>query len=252
MNNHPNRSHSSLKIPTVDFSKYDFDIEKHREAPQLNQPSTSQEKSQGIVYWTLDEQRKLEELLNEFPPEAIESQRYAKIAKAMGNRTPKQIASRVQKFFKKLHEANLPIPGSSSFRPTRRYNKSQRQRFKFERPTTFFPERMIPSELIMKDDCDDETYEIPQAETQADTDHEDSDQKTLHFLKLVRAEKERNSVQPSTIVSGIECSSCNKNLSIGSRWFCSNCGGVSFCGDCLVFQLLNKSFVHLLHDVRLS
>lgn len=34
--------------------------------------------------WTCDEQKRLEELLIEYPPEAIEMRRFAKIARALG------------------------------------------------------------------------------------------------------------------------------------------------------------------------
>lgn len=37
--------------------------------------------------------------------------RYKKIAEALGNRTVKQVMSRIQKYFLKLYNAGLPIPG---------------------------------------------------------------------------------------------------------------------------------------------
>ncbi|KAH3802129.1 hypothetical protein DPMN_155799 [Dreissena polymorpha] len=59
--------------------------------------------------WTTEEQKRLEELLIQFPPEEIEARRFQKIAAALGNRTTLQ--SRVQKYFIKLDKAGLPIPG---------------------------------------------------------------------------------------------------------------------------------------------
>ena len=61
--------------------------------------------------WTTDEQRRLEELLHEYPSEDIEMERWKKIASSLGNRTAIQVQSRVQKYFLKLHKAGLPIPG---------------------------------------------------------------------------------------------------------------------------------------------
>lgn len=61
--------------------------------------------------WTAEEQRRLEELLIEYPPEEVESRRFQKIAEALGNRTRMQVSSRVQKYFLKLMKAGLPIPG---------------------------------------------------------------------------------------------------------------------------------------------
>lgn len=61
--------------------------------------------------WTPEEQKRLEELLVIHPPEHVEMERFRKIAKALGNRTPLQVQSRVQKYFIKLQKAGLPVPG---------------------------------------------------------------------------------------------------------------------------------------------
>ena len=61
--------------------------------------------------WTPEEQRRLEDLLLEYPSEEIEMERWKKIATCLGNRTPIQVQSRVQKYFAKLQKAGLPIPG---------------------------------------------------------------------------------------------------------------------------------------------
>ena len=61
--------------------------------------------------WTVEEQRHLEELLLEFPPEENEAQRCRKIANKLGTRTPLQVQSHCQKYFIKLAKAGLPIPG---------------------------------------------------------------------------------------------------------------------------------------------
>merc|ERR1712062_141309 len=61
--------------------------------------------------WTPEEQRRLEDLLLEYPSEEVEMERWKKIATCLGNRTPIQVQSRVQKYFQKLQKAGLPIPG---------------------------------------------------------------------------------------------------------------------------------------------
>lgn len=61
--------------------------------------------------WSVAEQRQLEELLLEFPPEDNEAQRFRKIANKLGTRTPLQVQSHCQKYFIKLAKAGLPIPG---------------------------------------------------------------------------------------------------------------------------------------------
>jgi hypothetical protein len=50
-------------------------------------------------------------LLITFPDEPVQAQRFNKISKALGTRTPRQVASRVQKYFIKLAKMGLPVPG---------------------------------------------------------------------------------------------------------------------------------------------
>ena len=199
-----------------------------------------------MKFWTDNEQRRLEELLHEFPPEPVESQRYEKIARAMGNRTKAQIASRVQKFFKKLNEANLPIPGISYKSLRNRNNKSFKQRFKLERPSTFFPERNIPNDLIMKESSDTEVDVNISRTNKCVDDH----QKVLYFLKRIRNLKQEV-IHSST--SGYECILCKEELFVGVRWHCNTCENlINYCSDCLTSQLLENNFTHLNHDFQLD
>lgn len=58
-------------------------------------PATGEVKEKKKVFnrlWTPEEQRKLERLLEEYPEEIIASHRWEKIARALGNRSPKQVS----------------------------------------------------------------------------------------------------------------------------------------------------------------
>lgn len=79
--------------------------------------------------------------------------RFAKIAKALGNRTPRQVASRLQKYFQKLHAAGLPVPGRIP-RNARSYASSRKNRMykHMARPTTFFPSNYVPVNITEDDD----------------------------------------------------------------------------------------------------
>jgi hypothetical protein len=59
----------------------------------------------------VEEQRRLEELLIEIPPEENEASRWRKIAEKLGTRSQLQVQSHCQKYFIKLAKAGLPIPG---------------------------------------------------------------------------------------------------------------------------------------------
>jgi len=61
--------------------------------------------------WSPEEQKKLEDLLLKYPHEKVAAHRWEKIAKALGSRTPKQVASRTQKYFIKLAKRGLDVPG---------------------------------------------------------------------------------------------------------------------------------------------
>jgi len=62
--------------------------------------------------WSPEEQKKkLEDLLLKYPHEKVAAHRWEKIAKALGTRTPKQVASRTQKYFIKLAKRGLDVPG---------------------------------------------------------------------------------------------------------------------------------------------
>ena len=80
-----------------------------------NKQTTSGNKEKPIhnynKSWSVEEQRKLEELLIEFPPEDNEAGRFRKIADKLGTRTSLQVQSHCQKYFIKLAKAGLPIPG---------------------------------------------------------------------------------------------------------------------------------------------
>ncbi|KAJ1723320.1 hypothetical protein LPJ53_002319 [Coemansia erecta] len=63
------------------------------------------------VPWSDEEQERLEQLLIEFPEEEVANSRWRKISEALGTRSMRQVASRVQKYFIKLAKAGLPVPG---------------------------------------------------------------------------------------------------------------------------------------------
>ncbi|KAI8350121.1 hypothetical protein BD560DRAFT_409855 [Blakeslea trispora] len=81
--------------------------------------ANNEDKSQTFKQpWTDEEQARLQELLITFPDEPVQAQRFNKISKALGTRTPRQVASRVQKYFIKLAKMGLPVPGRITIPPS--------------------------------------------------------------------------------------------------------------------------------------
>lgn len=110
----------SLQVPVINWSKFNTSIPENLLKEIHNDNEEKITKCNKIIedvdsrkrhHWTVEEQKRLEELLIEYPPEDVELQRFRKIANALGNRTVQQVSSRVQKYFLKLHSMGLPIPG---------------------------------------------------------------------------------------------------------------------------------------------
>ncbi|KZT26092.1 hypothetical protein NEOLEDRAFT_1132651 [Neolentinus lepideus HHB14362 ss-1] len=84
------------------------------EAPPTPTPAPSKPKPETYKQaWTVSEQHLLERLLEEIPDG--ERNRWQKISQAMnGRRTPRQVASRVQKYFEKLKRFGIDPTGKAS------------------------------------------------------------------------------------------------------------------------------------------
>ncbi|XP_062515907.1 ZZ-type zinc finger-containing protein 3-like isoform X2 [Corticium candelabrum] len=113
--------------------------------------------------WKPEEQAKLEELLVKYPSEETETRRWEKIAREMPHRAPKQIASRVQKYFIKLAKAGLPIPGRMP--SSNMYKKSKPNSYSvLSKPSTFFSTHRPHVLMDNDDDYIDETHSVGVAE----------------------------------------------------------------------------------------
>jgi len=105
--------------------------------------------------WTPEEQKRLQELLVIHPPEFVEMERFRKIAKDLGNRTPLQVQSRVQKYFIKLQKAGMPVPGRTynynTYNNTRKNGHNRKLHQRHNRhyfPTSTFWATSTPSVLM--------------------------------------------------------------------------------------------------------
>ncbi|KAG6332145.1 hypothetical protein ID866_6945 [Astraeus odoratus] len=94
--------------------------------------NTESSKQRSDTYkqaWSVSEQHLLERLLDEIPDG--ERNRWAKISQAMGGkRTPRQVASRVQKYFEKLKRFGLDVDngkGGTETMSTQRFDPNQAQ-----------------------------------------------------------------------------------------------------------------------------
>ncbi|XP_067001990.1 ZZ-type zinc finger-containing protein 3 isoform X1 [Anabrus simplex] len=224
--------------------------------------------------WTTEEQRRLEELLVLYPSEEVEANRWKKIAAALGNRTPKQVCSRVQKYFLKLQKAGMPIPGRapkmqpSSIRK-RSYHRHQRHNHFLFRHTTFFPCQDVP---VYMSEFDEETtgsnpnYSSHNPETDIKEEVVSDDEQSglneklsgesryqqMQLLRRVLKEKQKEGTMPRVEHTGFKCDFCQEEPIVGTRWHCSDCGSdqsVDFCTDCVVSQLESSNPHPLSHHI---
>jgi hypothetical protein len=94
-------------------------------SPYIPIPTNQQPVSQTYKQpWTEQEQRQLVELLELYPEEEVQYQRFLKIAKALGTRTVTQVSSRVQKYFAKLTLNGIPLPGARNLGNSSKSKKS--------------------------------------------------------------------------------------------------------------------------------
>ncbi|XP_070973718.1 ZZ-type zinc finger-containing protein 3-like [Oncorhynchus clarkii lewisi] len=209
--------------------------------------------------WTAEEQKKLEHLLLQFSPEEVESKRWQKIADALGNRTSKQVASRVQKYFIKLTKAGIPVPGRTPnmcIYSKKVSNKRQHHLNKhLYRPSTFLTS-YEPPVFMEEEDERAAYYSSLQDPDGDDTDEEGVPVELRHLpeykelLELKRMKKHKlQEIQAESSMAlhhGYKCDVCGVEPIQGVRWHCQDCpsdNAVDFCSNCS--DCLYKTESHL-------
>ncbi|CAB3255433.1 unnamed protein product [Arctia plantaginis] len=179
--------------------------------------------------WSCEEQKRLEELLEVYPEEPIEAQRYKKIAKALGTRTPIQVISRIQKYFTKLAKAGLPIPGRIPKGIGRDKKKSM-----FYKKSTFFPQLHVP--VTMEDPYD--TGEAHDSISSFDTKSSNK-----YLVELLKSAKEQRLIDETAPVYQTKtmCVGCQKSGFLGARW--TDNAGTDYCTDCVVKLLPTERLI---------
>ncbi|KAF2074446.1 hypothetical protein CYY_004263 [Polysphondylium violaceum] len=197
-----------------------------------------------IPYWTDEEQKQLELLLFKYPEEVVAAKRWAKIAVEMHNKTPKQIASRTQKFFQKCIRLGLPLPGSKKYRspdsliakPSLKSSSSSSHSFSklsISSSSTLNRDKSItpPS----KNQNRPSTSSLPSNTSTSTTNNSTS-----------------ASTNKSIIHEGFKCDGCDIEPIIGTRWKCEECMEMDLCDECRnnFEEIGNHSSSHLMTAYR--
>ncbi|XP_073859508.1 ZZ-type zinc finger-containing protein 3 isoform X3 [Macaca fascicularis] len=209
--------------------------------------------------WTVEEQKKLEQLLIKYPPEEVESRRWQKIADELGNRTAKQVASRVQKYFIKLTKAGIPVPGrtpnlyiySKKSSTSRRQHPLNKHLFK---PSTFMTSHEPP--VYMDEDDDRSCFHSHMSTAVEDASDDESipimyrnlpEYKELLQFKKLKKQKLQQMQAESGFVQhvGFKCDNCGIEPIQGVRWHCQDCPpemSLDFCDSCS--DCLHETDIH--------
>ncbi|XP_014222526.1 ZZ-type zinc finger-containing protein 3 [Trichogramma pretiosum] len=263
------------EIPDIDFSKYKSVQPDENMRPitrnirstvakktNLNQQSTSKlleastvsgkPKVRGRDYdeskpgtfnqlWTKQEQERLQELLEIYPTEEIEMKRWTKIANALGTRTPKQVCSRVQKYFLKLSKVGLPIPGRQpKVKSDRRFSAKARQNIATKR-STFFPHEHLEDEFFHS------SYHYNNSDTNSGSESIKKEYtcEPMHIQLLRNIKGETfTEYEKNYTHTGHKCYICNMNPIRNIRWECQDCADINLCTDCAVAQLEAEDPLH--------
>ncbi|KAL6046137.1 Myblike DNA-binding domain containing protein [Balamuthia mandrillaris] len=229
--------------------------EKEKEEKKDNNVTTESNAlvdSQPSTYkkaWSQGEIKRLQQLLIEYPEEQIASHRWEKIARALGNRTPRQVASKCQKYFLKLAMAGLPVPGKV---PNVEAHLQRKRREKLKKAASRAQSAEVtyfkPPVVYMSDDEDDaratatSATNLPTnnnrndviATTSAKTTSDDNNNRSSNGMrkrkKAPSGEKRRDNevilrkkAKKLTQHHGFKCASCKKEPIVGIRWRCKDC-----------------------------
>ncbi|XP_068232340.1 ZZ-type zinc finger-containing protein 3 isoform X2 [Palaemon carinicauda] len=196
--------------------------------------------------WSDEEQRKLEELLIKYPDETISYQRWSKISKELGTRTPLQVQSRVQKFFIALKMQGLPIPGKNPRRAVLKkpYGTKRRGGLShshgsgnvslFMKAFNMYEEK--PDVGISAVNQPESTMEVSDEEDIAEELRNSEEYQELLKLKQVRALKEQEMETGIISHSGFSCDRCGEEPITGTRWHCLECpasSSLDLCERCV-------------------
>lgn len=196
--------------------------------------------------WTDEEQKRLEDLLEIYPDEPIRSQRFNKISKALGTRTPTQVSSRVQKYFYKLAKAGLPIPGRITMtekvahrtKPKIKSFRSQSTKPPASLRTTGAGYNSVISGGITTSRISGAHYATSMGPPSALMSDEEEDSSVNEMMRQSMISRNGKDAGPSDLVihEGYACDGCGTEPIVGVLYRCTMCDvseEVDLCGNCM-------------------
>jgi len=222
--------------------------------------------------WTEEEQRRLENLLIEYPDEEISAHRWAKIARALGNRTPKQVASRTQKYFIKLQKMGIPVPGKPPSMtgylnkinnvPPKKKQKTGDDEDSDDSCTIYRRiEYYVPPPVLMRENR--RPVARPPAELSSIPLSLQGTPEYQELLQLLNSKTDNDTSNERVIPrnnlpdephEGYKCDGCGTEPIVGVRWHCKVCREVDLCSSChdSAFETASHKPTHKMEEVSQS
>ncbi|KAI8338239.1 hypothetical protein BC941DRAFT_513220 [Chlamydoabsidia padenii] len=207
--------------------------------------------------WTDEEQQRLEQLLEIYPDEPVQAQRFNKIAAALGTRTARQVGSRIQKYFIKLAKMGLPVPGRVNLPSTTPNVKSGRgrggrQKVKVNRKPKTPGYNVMVSNGATNTKISGGYYSSSTVPTVYMSEDEDMDVK-----KTMRQVNHPDASGTDTVIhEGFACDSCGVEPIVGVLYKCTVCDEaeeVDLCSKCMAIGTFTNdqhSLDHTFEAVR--
>ncbi|CAB4406572.1 unnamed protein product [Rhizophagus irregularis] len=212
------------------------------------------------IPWTDEEQRRLVELLAIYPDEEIQSHRFKKISEALGTRTPKQVASRVQKYFIKLAKHGLPVPGripnvSFAAATTKNSQPKNKKTGRASKPKSILPSEKKPRHLRISGLSYLEARPPPTVYMPDD----DDESSIKNVMMSVGRPQDDNIHQMCNFITGpvhygFCCDGCHMDPIIGTRYLCNECDEsheVDLCEECFVEESFENEYHKKTHKFTL-
>ncbi|KNC96511.1 uncharacterized protein SPPG_08100 [Spizellomyces punctatus DAOM BR117] len=200
------------------------------ETEQENSKGTPEERSHTFNQpWSEEEHTRLMELLEVYPEESIATRRFEKISAALGSRTSRQVASRVQKLFEPRSRTSSVKKASTAKPTTTRVSGTYYS-------NRFSGSRYLhtPTVTMSDDEGDDEDIGIPvHPELKSSEEYKE----LLRLQKLAKLKANVPSAHTADPVHyGYSCDRCLAEPIVGTRWKCLDCpeeSQVDLCDECM-------------------
>ncbi|KAI8911935.1 hypothetical protein DFJ77DRAFT_83054 [Powellomyces hirtus] len=189
--------------------------------------------------WSQEEHERLMELMEIYPAEVVAARRMEKIASALGSRSPKQVATRVQKVMERMKSSRVPArsrvttvtkrltnskPSGASSRVSGQYYSNR-----------FSGSRYLGTTAVTMSDDEDSGSSVMLVDPVLRQSDEYKELVRLQAIAKLNACNQPAAHMANPIHYGFTCDRCAAEPIVGTRWTCTDCladAQVDLCDEC--------------------